>query len=620
MFEKEMIKMRDEEKIASLRKAAMQLPLSPGVYIMKNAANEIIYIGKAKALKNRVSQYFAKTHHHLPKVEKMVENVDHFNYVIVDSEFEALILEASLIKQHKPKYNILLKDDKGYSFIRYTANEPFPRITAVFQKEDDGAIYLGPYNSSFAVREAVEEANKVFRLATCTRVFPRDIGRERPCLNAHIGLCRAPCARKITQENYRADAENAFRFLKNGGGEAVKSLTRQMNEAAESLQFEKAAACRDAIRALEKLTQKQKVVAAVAEDEDVIALAQTEGMACFQVLSVREHRLCDREEHVLSAVDEESIPAFFEEFLISFYSMKPYVPRVVLLDREPDNTDLLAAFLSQKAGRKVELRVPQKGEGKQLLDMAMENAAVKLQNLAERTDRRSKALEELADLLGLSFPPRVIESYDISHTAGSQMVAAMVVFRDGRPDKSAMRRFKVKTLQNQDDPAALAEVVERSLRRRLDGDSAFGSLPDLILLDGGVTQVNAVAAVLRNLNVSIPLFGMVKDDNHRTRAVTDAGREIGITSARAVFSLLSELQDEVHRAAIGYHRNLRGKAAVSMLLTDLPGIGKTRATELLKKFRTASALREASVDELAAVRGMNRTAAQTVFDAFHTGD
>ena len=612
--------MRDEEKIASLRKAAMQLPLSPGVYIMKNAANEIIYIGKAKALKNRVSQYFAKTHHHLPKVEKMVENVDHFNYVIVDSEFEALILEASLIKQHKPKYNILLKDDKGYSYIRYTANEAYPRVTAVFQKENDGATYLGPFNSSFAVREAVEEANKVFRLATCTRAFPRDIGKERPCLNAHIGLCRAPCARKISQEDYRADAENAFRLLKNGGGEAVRSLTEQMNEAAENLQFEKAAACRDAIRALEKLTQKQKVVAAVGEDEDIIALAQTEGMACFQVLSVREHRLCDREEHVLSAADEESIPSFREEFLISYYSMKNYVPRLVLLDGETENDDLLMQFLTQKAGRKVELRVPQKGEGKQLLDMAKENAAVKLQNLAERTDRRGKALEELADLLGLSSPPTLIESYDISHTAGSQMVAAMVVFRDGRPDKSAMRRFKIKTLTGQDDPAALAEVVERSLRRRLDGDKDFGTIPDVILLDGGVTQVNAVAAVLRKLEVNIPLFGMVKDDNHRTRAVTDAGREIGITSARAVFSLLSELQDEVHRAAIGYHRSLRGKAAVSMRLCDIPGIGQKRATEILKKFRTANAIREASIDELAAVRGMNKAAAEAVFEAFHTED
>jgi len=612
--------LRDEKKIAALRKAAMQLPLSPGVYIMKNAAGEIIYIGKAKALKNRVSQYFAKTHHHLPKVEKMVENVDRFDYVLVDSEFEALILEASLIKQHKPKYNILLKDDKGYSFIRFTANEAFPRVTAVFQKEEDGATYLGPYNSSFAVREAVEEANRVFRLATCTRVFPRDIGKERPCLNYHIGLCRAPCARKITQENYRADAENAFRLLKNGGGETVRTLTEQMNTAAENLQFEKAAACRDALRALEKLQTKQKVVATVTEEADILALAQAEGMACFQVLSVREHRLCDREEHVLAAVEPEDLPAFREEFLISYYTMKERVPRVILLDGEPENAELLTRFFSQKAGRKTELRVPQKGEGKQLLDMAAQNAVIKLQNLVERTDRRSKTCEELGDLLGLPSPPRVLESYDISHTAGTGMVAAMVVFRDGHPDKSAMRRFKIKTLATQDDPAALAEVVERSLTRRLSGDASFGSLPDVILLDGGVAQVNAVAAVLRKLNVSVPLFGMVKDDNHRTRAVTDAGREISITSSHAAFALLSELQDEVHRCAIGYHRTVRGKAGVAMALTDIPGIGTARATALLRKFRSVAALRAASTEELAAVKGMNASAAQAVFEAFHTKD
>lgn len=610
--------MRDEQKIAELRKAAMQLPLSPGVYIMKNAAGEIIYIGKAKALKNRVSQYFAKANRHTPKVAKMVENVSRFDYVIVDSEFEALILEASLIKQHKPKYNILLKDDKGYSYIRYTDNEEYPRITAVFQKEKDGAAYLGPYNSSYTVREAVEEANKVFRLSTCTRVFPRDIGKERPCLNAHIGLCRAPCAGKISRDDYRAAADNAYRFLKNGGGEVMKDLTAQMNAAAEALQFEKAAACRDAIRALEKLTQRQKVVSAVGEDEDIVALAQTEGMACFQILSVREHRLCDREEHVLDAVNQEDIPAFREEFLLSYYAMKSYVPRLILVDGEVENADLLIRFLSEKAGRKVELRVPQKGEGRELMEMAKNNAAVKLQNLAERTDRRGKALEELGRMLGLSKPPRVIESYDISHTAGSQMVAAMVVFRDGRADRSAMRRFKIKTLPNQDDPAALAEVVGRSLRRRLEGDVRFGTMPDLILLDGGVNQVNAVSAVLKELSLDIPLFGMVKDDNHRTRAVTSAGEEIRITSARAVFSLLSELQDEVHRCAIGYHRSLRGKAAVSMALTDIPGIGRTRATNLLKKFRTAAGIRAASVEELAAVKGMNEAAARAVYEAFHS--
>ena len=596
----------------------MQLPLTPGVYIMKNAQGEIIYIGKAKALKNRVSQYFAATRHHIPKVEKMVENVDRFDYVLVDSEFEALILEASLIKQHKPKYNILLKDDKGYSYIRISLHEDFPRITAVFQKEDDGATYIGPYNSSYSVREAVEEANKVFKLSTCTRVLPRDIGKYRPCLNFHIGRCMAPCAGRISKESYREAAENAFKLLKLGGGETVKELTEQMMQASDALEFERAASLRDTINALKAITQRQKVVSATAESEDVIALAQAEGMACFQILSVREHRLCDREEHVLDAAEESQKPAFFEEFLISYYSMKQYIPKVVLTSEKVENADLLERFLSEKAGRKVEIRVPQKGEGRKLMDMAENNAAVKLQNLAERTDRRAKALEELGDILGLERPPRIIESYDISHTAGSQMVAAMVVFRDGHADRSLMRRFKIKTLEHQDDPSALAEVVERSLSRRLSGDSNFGVMPDLILLDGGMLQVNAVAPVLKRLNADIPLFGMVKDDSHRTRAVTTGGSEISVTSAKAVFALLSEIQDEVHRCAIGYHRQKRGKAAISMRLCDVPGIGKKRAGNILKKFRTVKAISEASVEELAAVDGMNESAARAVKEAFES--
>lgn len=608
--------MRNEAKIAELRREAMKLPLSPGVYIMKNAKAEIIYIGKAKALKNRVSQYFAKTDRHTLKVAKMVENVDRFDYVVVDSEFEALILEASLIKQHKPKYNILLKDDKGYSYVRATFNEEYPRITAVFQKENDGATYLGPYNSSYAVREAVEEANKVFKLSTCTRVFPRDILKDRPCLNYHIGRCLAPCGNRVTKEVYFEAAENAFKLLKNGGGEILRELESKMLEAAENLEFEKAASYRDTVNALKKITDRQKVVSAVAEDEDVIAFAQAEGMACFQILSVRDHRLCDREEHILDAVPREELAFFREEFIISFYSMKEHIPKTILVDGEVANADLLERFLSEKAGRKTEIRIPQKGEGKQLLDMAANNASVKLQNLCERTDRRSKALEELGELLGLEKAPEFIESYDISHTAGSQMVAAMVVFRNGRADKSAMRRFKIKTLYNQDDPAALSEVVERSLLRRLNGDNGFGTLPDVILLDGGVAQVNAVSEVLRKLNVNIPIFGMVKDDSHRTRAITTGGNEISVTSARAVFSLLSEIQDEVHRCAIGYHKNLRGKAALSMRLTDISGIGKTRATALLKKFRTAKALSEATVEEIASVKGMNMTAAQAVKEAF----
>lgn len=608
--------MRNETKIAELRSAAMKLPLSPGVYIMKNVKGEIIYIGKAKALKNRVSQYFAKADRHTPKVAKMVENVDRFDFIIVDSEFEALILEASLIKQHKPKYNILLKDDKGYSYVRATFNEEYPRITAVFQKEDDGATYLGPYNSSYAVREAVEEANKVFRLSTCTKVFPRDIGKGRPCLNYHIGRCLAPCGNRVTREAYREAAENAFKLLKNGGGEILRELTDKMMTAAENLEFEKAASYRDAVNALKKITDRQKVVSAVAEDEDVIALAQAEGVACFQILSVRDHRLCDREEHILDAVTQEELPAFREEFLISYYSMKGYIPKTVLIDGEVANAELLERFLSEKSGRKVELRIPQRGEGRQLMDMAENNASVKLQNVCERTDRRGKALEELGQLLGLDKAPELIESYDISHTAGSQMVAAMVVFRNGHADKSAMRRFKIKTLPEQDDPAALAEVVERSLTRRLSGDEKFGTLPDVILLDGGINQVNAVAEVLQKLDVNIPLFGMVKDDSHKTRAITYGGGEISVTSARAVFSLLSEIQDEVHRCAIGYHKSLRGKAALSMRLTDIPGIGKTRAVALLKKFRTAKALSEASVEELAAVKGMNMASALAVKEAF----
>ncbi|HHV32389.1 MAG: excinuclease ABC subunit UvrC [Ruminococcaceae bacterium] len=613
--------MTDHEKhIKELRRQAMRLPLNPGVYMMHDKSGKIIYIGKAKALKNRVSQYFGSEKNHDEKVRRMVANVEYFEYIITDSEFEALVLECSLIKQHTPKYNILLKDDKGYHYIKVTSG-PWPRISQAKQILDDGANYIGPYISSWATKESVEGALKIFKLPSCNRRFPQDIGKERPCLYYYINQCCAPCTGKVSEKEYNEAVTEAVEFLRGGSAESVRELTKRMEEAAEALEFERAARIRDRLTAIKRMADKQKVVAAKVPEQDVIALAQGPESSCFEVFRFQNGRLCDRETFLMGETGNPS--AARGEFLEQYYSMRDRIPPRVCLDGRVENADLLGEWLTQKAGRKVSLSVPQKGEQAQIVEMCRNNAAEQLAQATNRTGREASALDELGRLLGMEQPPNYIESYDISNLAGGENVAGMVVFENGRPLKSAYRKFKIKTVIGQDDYASMREVIERRLQEyeaHKDEGEGFGRLPDLILLDGGKGHVAAVRPVLEAAGLNIPLFGMVKDDKHRTRAIARDGGEIAINSNRKAFTLVSSIQDEVHRFAIGYHRQLRKKTTISSTLTSIEGVGPTRARALLKHFKTVAAVSNADLEELAAIPGMNQPAAQRVYDYFHGGE
>lgn len=612
--------MTDHEKhIRELRRQAMRLPLNPGVYMMHDKSGKIIYIGKAKALKNRVSQYFGSEKNHDEKVRRMVASVEYFEYIVTDSEFEALVLECSLIKQHTPKYNILLKDDKGYHYIKVTAGA-WPRISQAKQILDDGANYIGPYVSSWATKESVDEALKIFRLPNCSRQFPQDIGKERPCLYYYIKQCSGPCTGKISEAEYNEAVSEAVEFLRGGSAESVRELTRKMNEAAEALEFERAARIRDRLTAIRRMSDKQKVVANHVPEQDVIALAQGAAASCFEVFRFQNGRLCDRETFMMGETGSPQTAR--SEFVERYYSMRDRIPPRVCLDGPAEDTALLGQWLTGKAGRKVTVSIPQKGEQAQIVEMCRNNAAEQLAQATGRTGREASALDELGRLLGLEQPPAYIESYDISNLAGGENVAGMVVFENGRPLKSAYRKFKIKTVIGQDDYASMREVIGRRIQEYFsnkDSGEGFGRLPDLILLDGGKGHVAAIRPVLDAAGLDIPLFGMVKDDRHRTRAIAKDGGEIAINSQRRAFTLVSSIQDEVHRFAIGYHRKLRKKATISTTLTSIEGIGATRARALLKSFKTIAAVREAELSELAAAPGMNQPAAQRVYDYFHGG-
>ena len=610
------------ENMAKLRKKAMSLPLTPGVYIMKNSKGEIIYIGKAKALKNRVSQYFGSQHNHTQKVRKMVENVNDFDYILCSSEFEALVLECSLIKQNMPKYNILLKDDKGYSYIKVTEGE-WKNFTAVKQKDDDGAKYIGPYMSSFSVTNAVASAKKVFKLPQCNKRFPAEYGKSRPCLNYSIGLCSAPCAGKISVKAHNEAVDSALDFIENGSGKVIEDLTDKMMKASENLEFEKAAKLRDTINAIKKVTDKQNVVATGAAEQDVFAVVGgADGIspkACLAVLRFREHRLCDSEHFIIDL--PEDLPLARKEMLESYYSMRDFVPSKICMDGETADAELIGQWLSSVKGKKVTVTVPERGESRALVDMCRQNAAQKLAIYMGRTGKSTAALDELGHVLGLKSPPQYIESYDISHTAGSDNVAGMVVFKNGLPLKKAYRKFSIKGFSGQDDYGSMAEVLDRRLneyeKNKDSGEEGFGTLPDLILLDGGKGQVNAVLPVIKAHGADIPVFGMVKDSHHRTRAIATGGEEIALTSKRAAFTLVSTIQEEVHRYSVGYHRTKRKNSSVALSLTEIDGIGEKRAKALLKQFKTVKAVSEASKDELAAAPGMTSKSAEKVYEAFH---
>lgn len=606
-------------KMQELRKKAMALPLLPGVYIMHDKSGEIIYIGKAKALKNRVSQYFGSQNNHAEKVRRMVDNVDDFEYIITDSEFEALILECSLIKQHTPKYNILLKDDKGYSYIRVSPGD-WGRITYVLQKKDDGAQYIGPYKSSYYVKSAVEEANKIFMLPICNRRFPQDFRKGRPCLNYHIKQCMAPCTGRVKLKDYKESLSQALDFLKGGSSNSIKQLTAQMEEAAENLEFERAARIRDKINAVRKMGEKQKVVANKVLDEDVIASFTDDGKICFQVFRFEGGRLFDRESFIFDSGDSESE---YEEFLLSYYTIRNDVPKNIAFDKDFDGIDAIAQWLSEKRGNKVNVTVPQRGEQAQLVSMCRSNAAETLAQKKGATVREFGVLEELKETLGLKKLPEYIESYDISNLAGTENVAGMIVYKNGKPLKSAYRKFKIKGFEGQDDYASMAEVISRRFDeyyKSEDKTEGFGKLPDLILLDGGKGQVAAVKQVLERMNISVPLFGMVKDDKHRTRAVTGDGGEIAISSKRALFTFLSKMQDEVHRFAIGYHHARRSKNTFKSSLTNIDGVGEVRAKSLLKYFRTIDNISKADLAELENAPKMTKDSALAVYRYFHAED
>lgn len=606
------------EKIRELRKKAMALPLQSGVYLMKNKDKEIIYVGKAKKLKNRVSSYFASQTNMQTKVRKMVSHVDDFDYIITDSEFEALVLECSLIKQHMPKYNILLKDDKGYHYIKVT-DSLYPRIQFAMQKTDDGSTYIGPYTSAFIVREAVDAAQKIFRLPQCGKVFPRDIGKGRPCLNFHIGQCSAPCAGKISREEYVKSVEDALSFLtKKGTDEAINELKAEMLEASENLEFEKAASLRDRIAAIKRITDKQKVVSDGKTEQDVFAFSQSGEKTCLMVLRFEMGKLCDGEHFFLT--DVEDLPKTRGEAVLSYYLVRDRIPAKILVDGEVEDEELISEWLTEKKGRKVTVVHPQIGENAKLIGMCRANAAEKLAQSMGRKGKELEALEELKELLGIDCAD-YIESYDISHTSGSDNVAGMVVFRDGVPFKKAYKRFAIKGFDGQDDYGSMAEVMRRRFTHyseEKETGEGFGRKPDLILLDGGDGQISAVKPVLEEFGLDIPLFGMVKDSKHRTRAIATGGREISISSNRKAYTLVSDIQEEVHRFAVSYHRQKHKKSTIATTLTKIETIGESKAKLLLKNFKTLTAIRNATVEELMSIKGINSTNAEKIVEFFRS--
>ncbi len=609
--------MAQNDKLNILRQKAMNLPLTPGVYIMKDKSNKIIYIGKAKKLKNRVSQYFGSQNKHAAKVRKMVENVSDFDYILTDSEFEALVLECSLIKQNMPKYNILLKDDKGYSYIKITPN-PWGGISACFRKDDDTAEYLGPYMGNYSVTNVVEQASEIFRLPTCNKVFPKNINRNgRPCLNYFIHKCSAPCAGKISQRDYEENLLGAVDFIKGGSAETVKKLQNEMEAAAENLEFEKAARIRDKIKAIERIAARQKVVVEGSVEEDVFAIAQRGNKACLAVLCFREGMLVNTEHFIIDY--SENLADTRYELITSYYSTGRQIPPLIVVDGDVTDKELVEEYLTKERGKKSVILKPQRGEKVRVMEMCLQNAAQKLGESLGRKGRETAILDELQKMLGLSKTPEYIESYDISHTAGSDNVAGMVVFKNAQPLRSAYRRFAIKGFDGQDDYGSMREVISRRLNRFVEQQETgegFGRLPDLILLDGGQGQVNAVKPIVEAFGLDIPVFGMVKDSKHRTRAIASDGGEISITSGRGVFTLVSTIQEEVHRFAISYHKQKHTKNTVHTSLTKIEGIGQKKATVLLLNFRTLAKIKSATPEELASVKGITKKDAQNIYEYY----
>ena len=596
-----------------LKEKALSLPYAPGVYIMRDKTDKVIYVGKAKKLKNRVTQYFQDTASHTAKTRMMVSKIHHFDVIVAASEFEALVLECSLIKRYLPKYNILLKDDKGYPYLRLDMREIYPKITIVSKIADDGAQYYGPFGSRGVTHSVMEAIRQTLKLPGCSKQFPRDVGKERPCLNYHMNQCAGWCQEGKSSIEYRQTMEQARQLLSGNYKAVAEEIKNQMLSAAENLEFEVAASLRDRLNAVEALGQKQLVTAGTLADTDVVGYGQTEVKACFAVLHFSNGNLLDKEYEVFPVPDdrEEAVSSLMKQYYLS----RGLAPKLVLLPFELEDGELFSQLMEQQFGRHTKLRIPQRGDNVRLVELANKNAYEEAQRLTDKDERNNAILAMLGKMLSIPTPMRM-ESYDISNISGTDIVASMVVFQEGKPKKSEYKRFKLEGMDNQDDYASMHQVLTRRFRHYQAGDKGFDASPDLLLIDGGIAHAKVARTVLDELGLDFPIFGMVKDDRHRTRAlVTVDGREIAIDNNTAIFSLIGSIQEETHRFAITYHRELRSKRLRYSELDAIPGIGPKRKQELLRQFKSLTAIGQATVPELE--RYLPANAALAVYQHFH---
>lgn len=604
-----------------------KLPGRPGVYIMHDEKDAIIYVGKAVSLKNRVRQYFQSSRNKGPKIEQMVTKIRRFEYIVTDSELEALVLECNLIKEHRPKYNTMLKDDKTYPFIKVTVGEEYPRVQFSRKMKKDKSRYFGPYTSAGAVKDTIDLINKLYHLRTCSRSLPKDIGKDRPCLNYHIRQCGAPCQGYVSQEEYKKRVSQAIEFLNGNYKPVLKMLEERMTEASERLDFEAAIEQRELLNSVKQIAQKQKITSGDGEDKDVIAVACDDRDAVVQVFFVRSGRLIGRDHFYLRVAPHDTPGVILDSFLKQFYAGTPFIPREIMLQEEIEDSGVIEEWLGARRGGRVYIRVPKKGTKEKLVELAAKNAAMVLSQDKEKIKREEGrtigAMKEIASLLGLENVVRV-EAFDISNIGGFESVGSMIVYEKGKPKTSDYRKFKIKSVKGPDDYASMEEVLSRRFAHGLaeleEANAEFGSFsrfPDLIMMDGGKGQVNVAKRVLENLQLSIPVCGMVKDDNHRTRGLYYQNEEIPIERSSEGFRLITRIQDEAHRFAIEYHRSLRSRQQVHSVLDDIEGIGETRRKALMRRFKSLEAIRDASVEELAGTESMNAVSAQKVYDFFH---
>ena len=594
-----------------------QLPAEPGVYLMKDKFDNIIYVGKAKILKNRVRQYFQSSKNHSSKVKSMVKNIDKFEYIITDSELEALILECNLIKKYKPKYNVLLRDDKTYPYIKVTTNEDFPRVLKVRKVIKDKAKYFGPYTNTTAVNDTLDIIKNIYPIRTCNIDIERAIKTNmRPCLNLHIKRCVGPCTGNVTKEEYNKMIEEIILFLSGKEEKLIDILKEKMNKCAMDFNFEEAAIYRDKIKSLEEMMEKQKIDTSTSDlNQDVIAMARAHDEACVQVFFVRNGKIVGREHFILEGVMDSTRESILGSFVKQFYMEQEYVPKEIIIEDEIEDSFILSEWLSSKKGQKVTIRVPQKGEKKSLIEMVRKNAIEYLEKFSDMNKRKYEksigALEELKQILNLDNIPKRIESFDISNIQGVDSIGSMVVFTNGKKDKKEYRRYKIKTVIGPNDYDSMAEIVERRLK--------YGDFPDLMLLDGGKGQVSAVKKVLNKYNVEIPLWGMYKDDKHRTKGLISQEKEIELHRTSNLYRFVASIQEEVHNYAISYHRSLRNKSLTKSELDDIQGIGEKRKKALLNHFKDIEAIKKATFEELLEVEGMNKTSSESVYNYFRKG-